>query len=144
MSFNGETQRYRSEAEHHVLLFSRTKGTIYFHKSNNKEKKGAGLLPLWAAPCVPFEVCCEFPGCEKCIYRALTARSGTEKLSPQGQLNKWQKAHIPAGSRATKLPPFGGRDRSSWQEILLRKSCFLVTSCAVIYIYIYFQKQSIF
>lgn len=49
------------------------------------------LLPPCAAPGMPFEACCEFPGDEKGIYKASTACSGTEKVTPQGQLNKWQQ-----------------------------------------------------
>ena len=55
-------------------------------------KKVARLL-LSAATRMPFEVCCEFPGYEKGIYKASTACSGMENISPQGQLNKWQKPH---------------------------------------------------
>jgi len=47
-------------------------------------KKDARLLPLSAATCMPFEVCREFPGYEKGIYKASTACSGTANLSPQG------------------------------------------------------------
>lgn len=52
-----------------------------------------------AATRVPFEVCCEFPGCEKDIYKASTACSGTEDISPQGQLNKWQSSPAAASCK---------------------------------------------
>lgn len=47
-------------------------------------KNHTRLLPPPADPCVPFEVCREFPDYEKDIYKIAN-------LSPQGQPHKWQE-----------------------------------------------------
>lgn len=105
-------------------------------------KKAARLLPPPAATCMPFEVCCEFPGYEKDIYKASTACSGMENVSPRGQLKKWQKPHTPyscecEGHQITQL---------QWlrQEPPGRKSCCANLFPCCFLCCNFFQKQSIF
>lgn len=78
-----------------MLLLSKTMALVTFMKAT---KTRLDSLPS-AATRVPFEVCCEFPGCEKDIYKASTACSGTEDISPRGQLNKWQSSPAAASCK---------------------------------------------
>lgn len=77
-----------------MLPASKTMGAIYLHKSNLKKKKktpGSFLFQQLHACLLKYAV--NFLDVRKVFTKLSTSCSGTANVSPQGQLNKWQKPH---------------------------------------------------